>query len=104
MIRHIVLLNLAPGHDSAELQSVMDELNALRSDIAGFIDFKHGPNRDFESMSPDCAYAFTCDFADQDTSMAYIDNAKHRALGARLVGLCQGGAQGITVIDMDAGP
>ena len=101
MIRHVVLLDLPEGHDSAELAAIMQGLAALQHDIDGFKSFAHGPNRDFEKMSPDCSYAFTCDFADEGTSLAYLENAKHKALGARLVALCNGGAKGITVIDMD---
>lgn len=104
MIQHIVLLDLPDGYGADELADIMDGLAALGSEIAGFNGFVHGVNRDFESMSPDCAYGFICQFADQETSMAYLQNAKHQALGARLVGLCRGGVQGITVIDLSVGP
>ena len=101
MIRHIVLLDLAAGHDAAELADVMAGLDALRGSVAGFLSFSHGPNRDFEGKSPDCAYAFTCDFEDAAVSAAYLADPVHQALGARLVALCSRGADGITVIDME---
>ena len=100
MIRHIVLLDLSQDHDAGALARVMDGLDRLRSAIPGYVGFAHGPNRDFEAMSPHCAYAFTCDFADEATSHAYIANEAHRALGAQLVAMCRGGAKGITVVDM----
>lgn len=103
MIRHIVLLDLPEGYDTKELGTVMDGLAALQGQIAGFTAFAHGPNRDFETMSPYCAYAFTCDFDSAETSHAYLANSDHQALGARLVALCRGGAAGITVIDMETG-
>jgi hypothetical protein len=101
MIRHIVLLDLVAGHDATELAAVMDGLDRLRGQIAGFSGFSHGPNRDFEGKSPDCAYAFTCDFDSPATARAYLADPDHRALGARLVAICKGGADGITVIDLE---
>ena len=101
MIRHIVMLDLVADHDAGELAQVMAGLDALRDRIAGFRGFAHGPNRDFEGKSPDCAYGFTCDFDSSATSQAYLENPEHRALGARLVALCKGGADGIAVVDLE---
>ncbi|SFS20425.1 Dabb family protein [Yoonia litorea] len=102
MIQHIVMLDLPADHDSAELANVMAGLGALMHEIDGFLAFAHGPNRDFEGKSPDCAYAFVCTFADAAAVSAYHRDPTHQALGARLVALCQGGADGITVVDMEA--
>ena len=101
MIKHIVLLDLAPDHDGNELSAVMQGLDALQGKISGFVGFSHGPNRDFENMSPDCAYGCICEFMDADTSQAYLVDPDHQALGGRLVALCKGGVAGITVIDLD---
>lgn len=101
MIRHIVLLDLPQDHDPAELSGVMTGLNALRARIPGFASFAHGPNRDFEQMSPDCKYAFICQFDDEASARAYLAHPDHQALGKRLVALCHGGVAGIRVIDMD---
>ena len=100
MIRHIVLLDLAAGHDADALAQVMAGLDALRDRMAGFLGFAHGPNRHFEGTSPDCAYGFTCDFDGPATARAYLDHPDHRALWARLVALCNSGAAGITVVDL----
>ncbi|WP_342077899.1 Dabb family protein [Yoonia sp. SS1-5] len=100
MIRHIVLLNLAPDHDAAALQSVMVGLDDLRADLPGFVHFEHGPNRDFENMSPDYDYGFICHFIDAAQSQAYLVNPVHQALGTRLVALCAGGVAGIMVVDL----
>lgn len=100
MIHHIVMLDLPSGYDAHALADVMLGLADLGLDIDGFVGFSHGPNKDFEGMSPDCAYGFICTFTDQATSMSYLANTKHQALGARLVALCRGGADGITVVDM----
>lgn len=101
MIKHIVLLDLPPDHDRAALADIMAGIDALRVTMSGFTQFDHGPNRDFENKSPQCTYAFVCHFADEDTAQRYLVDPDHAALGKRLVGLCRGGANGISVIDLD---
>lgn len=101
MIRHIVLLDLAADYDRSALAAIMTGLNDLRGAVAGFTGFEHGHNRDFEGMSPKCKYSFMCQFADEAASLAYLVDPTHKTLGQRLVALCQGGASGITVVDMD---
>lgn len=99
MIRHIVMLNLPEGHNAAELEDVMDGLSRLN--IAGFEGFEHGPNRDFESKSQDYPYGFICHFSDAAALERYAMDPNHQALGGRLVALCNGGANGIMVMDLD---
>jgi len=100
MIKHIVLLDLQPDHDPEELIAIMVGLDDLHHRFDGFQFFEHGPNKDFEGMSQDCAYAFVCHFADEDTSRRYIVNPEHNELGQRLVSICRNGVKGISVIDM----
>ncbi|MEJ8562775.1 Dabb family protein [Yoonia sp. GPGPB17] len=100
MIKHIVLLDLDPDYNPAELTAIMEGLDDLRHRLDGFQVLEHGPNKDFEGMSTDCTYAFICHFADEDTSRRYILNPEHNELGQRLVRICRGGVNGISVIDM----
>ena len=104
MIHHIVSLDLREDHDPAELAAIMAGLDDLRNELPGFEGFAHGPNRDFEGMSPDCAYVFICRFSGEDVSRRYLVHPGHTRLGARLVALCKGGVEGIRVMDMDVGP
>ena len=101
MIRHIVALRLIPGADERELASVMAGLDGLRDELEGFMDFRHGPNRDYESKSPEYPYGFVADFADAPALERYAVHPAHRALGARLTALCAGGGAGILVIDLE---
>ncbi len=101
MILHAVFLNLAPGHDPAELSAVMAGLAALAGRIEGFAGFDHGPNIDAEGRSPDHPHGFVCRFDDRAALDRYAADPRHRALGARLVALCTGGAAGIVVYDLD---
>jgi len=100
MIHHVVLLDLPNDYDRIELASVVTGLAELKDQIPGFVHFDHGPNKDFEKMSPNCAYAFVCHFADENTSREWLVNPGHNALGQRLVNMCNGGVDGITVVDM----
>lgn len=101
MIRHVVMLALKPDEMPANVQDVMKSLDELRPQIAGFVDFEHGPNRDIENKSPDYPYGFVCTFEDVGALRSYADNADHKMLGARLVAMCNGGADGIMVMDLD---
>ena len=101
MIQHVVLLALEPGHDPAELSEIMQGLEALTAEIAGFTGFQHGPNKDFEGKSPGFPYGFICGFDSAEALHAYAMHPTHQALGARLVALCTGGADGIMVADLE---
>jgi hypothetical protein len=103
MIRHCVMLRLRRDHDPAELRAVMRGLGTLVGRIDGFEGFSHGPNLDAEGKSPDYPHGFICDLADRDALDRYAADAGHRALGARLVALCAGGAAGIVVYDLETG-
>lgn len=99
MIQHVVALNLLARVDREELVAVMDGLAGL--DLQGFVGFAHGPNRDFENKSRGYPYGFICTFTDADALARYATDPDHRALGARLVALCNDGAAGIMVFDFD---
>ncbi|WP_299612825.1 Dabb family protein [uncultured Tateyamaria sp.] len=102
MIRHCVFLKLKPKADSAKLDKIMLDLEDLVRRLKGCSDFRAGPNRDYEGKTPDYPYGFTLDAENAAALAAYAVDPEHQALGARLVALCQGGADGITVFDIDA--
>lgn len=100
MIKHIVLFDLLADHDREEFDSIVEGVHELGETIAGFTHFEHGTNKDFGGMSAQFNYVFICHFVDEDTSRAYLVDPGHNALGQRLVNLCRGGVNGITIIDM----
>ncbi|WP_299652418.1 Dabb family protein [uncultured Tateyamaria sp.] len=102
MIRHCVFLKLKPKADSAKLDKIMLDLEDLVRRLDGCSGFRAGPNRDYEGKTPDYPYGFTLDAENAAALAAYAVDPEHQALGARLVALCQGGADGITVFDIDA--
>lgn len=78
---------------------------AALADFAGSLDgvlgVDHGPNRDFENRSAGFGAGFVIRFADRAALDRYATHPTHRSLGARLRSLCQGGASGIMVFDLD---
>lgn len=101
MIAHCVFLNLHDEADTAELSAVMIGLDALRREIPGFAGFAAGTNLDLEQKSPDFPWGFIAYFETEDALRSYAGNPTHEALGARLCALCEGGAEGIVVYDLD---
>lgn len=100
MIRHCVMLNLHPIA-RAPYEVVLGKLAALVEKLDGCENFAAGPNRDFEGKSPDYPYGFMFDARDADALAAYAEHPEHQALGARLVTMCNGGAKGILVFDLE---
>jgi hypothetical protein len=101
MLLHCVFCSIRRDVDPAELQSVMDELAALRSEVDGMLDFQQGVNRDYEGKSPRHGHGFVIAFRDREAHLAYDGHPRHKAAGARLVALCEGGYEGIMVYDLD---
>ncbi len=99
MIKHVVMLNLRADHDPAELADTMAGFDGL--ELSGFTDFTHGPNRDLENKTPNHPYGFICTFKNFDALQRYQADQKHKRLGARLKDMCNGGADGIMVMDLE---
>lgn len=100
MIRHIVLVRFRGDVSRDEKNSIYRELNGLREHLDGILDFQSGPN-----VSPETELVrgfndgFWVDFRDAAARYAYLVDDKHKAAGGRLVGLAEGGLEGIAVAD-----
>ena len=103
MLLHCVFCALRPDADPEELRTVMGDLAALRSEVEGMLEFRHGPNRDYEGKSARFGHGFVIAFRDRDAHLAYDRHPRHRDAGARLVALCEGGYDGIMVYDLETG-
>jgi hypothetical protein len=103
MLLHCVFCAIRPDAPPGGLAAVMADLAALQGEVDGFLDFCHGPNRDFEAKSPGHGYGFVIAFRDRAAHLAYDAHPRHKDAGARLVALCDDGAQGIVVYDLETG-
>ncbi len=100
MIRHCVMLNLQVDAQE-ELAPVLEGLAALVDRLEDCGGFVAGSNRDFEGKSPNHPYGFMFDAKDEAALRAYAEHPAHKAFGAKLVLLCEGGADGIVVYDIE---
>lgn len=79
----------------------MGLLQGLMAKVPGMLDFAHGPNRDFENLSPGYSYGFVITFADRTAHLAYERHPDHVAAGGMLVASSAGGINGIFVVDLE---
>lgn len=101
MIAHCVFLNLSPTTDRADCQAVLDTLCVFARGLPGVSLAQAGVNLDLEAKSPDHPMGFVIHFVDRAALEAYAELPEHKALGAQLVALCVGGADGIMVYDLE---
>ncbi len=100
MIRHLVLVRFRPEVTPEDKAALMTALDALRLHLPGMLAFTRLAN-----VSPEHAVVhgfldgFAVEFADAAARDAYLADAEHRALGARLSAACVGGADGVVVFD-----
>lgn len=100
MIRHIVLVRLAPEVSAAEWGALTAGLDGLRAAIPGMLSFVPLANvSPEEPVIHGFRHGFTVDFADAAARDRYLDHPEHKALGARLVAACDGGLDGLLVFD-----
>ena len=100
MILHCVFCSFRGDIHQTERQAVLTDLAGFTLGLEGVLGFDHGPNADFEGKSPKFTDGFVIRFADRRALAAYADHPTHKALGAKLCDLCEGGADGIMVVDL----
>lgn len=101
MIRHVVLVKVAPGVAEAEITAIFDGLAALTATLRGARGFAGGRSDSPERMERGYTHGFVVDFDSRADLTAYADHPAHRDLGARIVAIAAGGLDGIIVLDLD---
>lgn len=99
-LRHLVALRFKPSVGETEKQALFDALRGLLGHLDGALDFQvrrnvsveHELVRGFQDL-------FWFDFRDSSARDAYLIDAEHRSVGARLVEHLEGGVDGVFVID-----
>lgn len=101
MIRHIVALRFRAGTPQETKLGLYRDLAALAGHIDGIVDFRH-----FENVSVETELVrgvndlFWFDFRDVAVRDAYLEDAAHKAIGARIVAELEGGIDGVFVADI----
>ena len=101
MLYHMVMLEPDGPTAMPRIEEAMAILEGLAPELPGLIEFRHGPNRDFEQKSERYPYCFLCIFTDKAALDAYAANPTHQRAGGLLVASCKNGADGIFVVDLE---
>jgi catechol 2,3-dioxygenase-like lactoylglutathione lyase family enzyme len=96
-VRHVVLCKVIDGRQSA-FAEVMTELDGLRDRLI-MGPMVWGPNASPEGLDRGYSHVFSIDYPTAKERDAYLVHPDHKALGAKLVALCEGGVDGLCVVD-----
>lgn len=102
MIRHIVLIRFASDVSRTERDALFAELLTLKQLIPGTLAFVSGLNvSPEEPVTHGFNDGFWFDFETATARDAYLVDARHQAIGAKLVASAEGGLSGIQVFDIE---
>lgn len=101
MILHCVFCSFRTDVGAGERRSILQDLATFSQSLDGVLAFDFGPNRDFEKKSPDFSDGLVIRFRDKEALAAYAVHPTHQKLAARLCDLCNAGAEGIIVFDIE---
>ncbi|MFK7764336.1 MAG: Dabb family protein [Roseobacter sp.] len=103
MIRHLVALRFKPGTSTDTKQALYNDLKRLDTRIDGILDFQSRTNVSVEdALVRGFRDLFWFDFRDVAVRDTYLEDAAHKAIGARLVAQLEGGPDGVFVCDFEA--
>ena len=101
MIRHVVLFKLKSGVDTATVEKVFSALKDLAQKIPGIISISTGADNSPEGLQCGHTHGFTVDFINAAARDAYLPHPAHQLVGKMIVGLAEGGVDGICVVDWE---
>lgn len=102
MLRHYVHLRFNDDVTQADKKALYDDLAGLSDHIDGIVDFQYRKNVSVETpLVRGALDMFWFDFRDAAVRDAYLVDAKHQAIGARIVERLKGGAEGVFVCDIE---
>ena len=102
MIRHVVLFKLKSGTDAQSVAETFSALKDLQTKIPGILSISTGHDNSPEGLQRGHTHGFTVDFTDAAARDAYLPHPAHQAVGAMIVGITEGGVNGICVVDWEA--
>ena len=102
MIRHVVLFKLKSGVDAKTVEQVFSKLKDLQTKVLGITSISTGHDNSPEGLQRGHTHGFTVDFTDAAARDAYLPHPAHQAVGAMIVGITEGGVDGICVVDWEA--
>lgn len=102
MIRHFVALRFKAETSQSAKLALYEDLARLDARIDGIVDFQFRENVSVEDhVVRGFRDLFWFDFRDVAVRDAYLVDKDHQAIGARLVAACEGGVDGVFVMDIE---
>lgn len=101
MILHCVFCHFRHDVSASERHDILGALAEFSKSLTGVVEFEFGPNRDFERKSQPYGDGFVIRFVDRAALEVYAKHPTHIKLGGELCELCEGGADGIMVFDLE---
>ena len=96
MIRHVVLVKLRSADDAPQIFAA---LKSLQTQIPGIVSISTGVDCSPEGLQRGFTHGFTVDFADASARDGYLPHPAHQKVGAMIVAACEGGIEGVLVLD-----
>ncbi len=101
MIKHCVFIRFSADISAQRRDALYQAIHALRHHLPGWLGFVAGANITVEAgMDKGYNGGFIIDLANEAARSAYLNDAKHQAVGAQLVAAAEGGIEGILVFDL----
>lgn len=100
MILHIVLLKFRADISAKARAEIYQRLEALCTAMEGVSQFSAGPSNSPEGHEKGFKDGFRLYFDNKQTRMLYLKDSTHRAIGADLVSMLDGGIKGLLVFDL----
>ncbi len=94
MILHCVFVNFRSEANVDDRNRTYADLASLKDKIEGYVTMVSGANASFEGMARGYDDGFIITFANRAAHLAYHEHPDHKAAGARLAQLCEGGLDG----------
>ena len=98
MIRHVVFMKLS---DSKIAPQIFGALKSLQAQIPGITNISTGVDCSPEGLQRGFTHGFTVDFVDGAARDGYLPHPAHQKVGAMIVAACEGGIDGILVLDWE---
>lgn len=97
---HMVLIKVLPNVSEGTMDLIFEDLRKIRSVVPGIGVIVAGRSNSPEHMERGYTHGFTIEMDSYDILESYQSHPEHRAVGARLVDVAEGGIDGILVLDI----
>jgi hypothetical protein len=97
---HCVFFRRRPDIGDKTLLALYGEFDRFVRGFPGASEFRAGPNESPEGLHRGFRDGFVISFDSPEARDRYLEDPAHRALGARLVEMIEGGTDGLLVFDL----